>query len=116
MTDPCARLRAHLRVGTAAEMADAVTRSHVADGRVVGWYGAPGTVIDAEISDAPPSPRLAARFGSEDFVARWTRAECAAKLADLPMHVWLQRHGLTTGAIKARTVAMGDLVVSLASP
>ena len=63
-TDPCA----HLRVGTATEMADAVTRSHVGDGRVVGWYGGAGTVIDAEISDAAPPARLVARFGAEDFL------------------------------------------------
>ena len=116
MTDPSADLRAHLRVGTAAETADAVTRSHIGDGRVVGWYGAPGTVIDAEISHAVPPARLVARLGAEDFLARWTRAECAAKLADVPMQVWLQRHGLTDGGIEARTVAMGDLVISLAHP
>ena len=105
---------AHLRIGTAAEMADAVTRSHVGDGRVVGWYGRAGTVIDAEIRDAAPPARLVARFGAEDFLHRWTRAECAAKLADVPMHVWLQLHGLTAGGVEAETVAMGDLVVSLA--
>ena len=104
----------HLRIGTAAEMADAVTRSHVGDGRVVGWYGRADTVIDAEISDAAPAARLVARFGAEDFLHRWTRAECAAKLADVPMHVWLQRHGLTAGGVEAVTVAMGDLVVSVA--
>ena len=49
-------------------MADAVTRSHLADGRVVGWYGEPGTVIDAEIRDAEP-PRLArARFGADGLL------------------------------------------------
>ena len=109
MTDP----RAHLRVGTAAEMAGAVTRSHLGDGRVVGWYGAPGTVIDAEIGEAAPPAYLVARFGAEDFLPRWTRAECAAKLADVPMHEWLQRHGLTAPGVTVETVVVGDLVVSV---
>ncbi|GAB3957519.1 hypothetical protein GCM10027614_73150 [Micromonospora vulcania] len=42
----------HLRIGTPAELADAVTRSHLDDGRCVGWYGppAPGwrVAIDGE--------------------------------------------------------------------
>ena len=46
-------------------MAGAVTRSHLADGRVVGWYGAPGTVVDAEITRRRPAPDLVARFGAE---------------------------------------------------
>jgi hypothetical protein len=94
-------------------MADAVTRSHLADGRVVGWYGAPGTVIDAEICDVAPA-HLVARFGAEDFVGRWTRAECAAKLADVPMQVWITRHGLTAAGIAVETVEVDDLVVSVA--
>jgi hypothetical protein len=97
-------------------MADAVTRSHLGDGRVVGWYGPAGTVIDAEIRDGAPPTRLVARFGAVDFLARWTSAECAAKLADVPMHEWLQRHGLTTGGVEAQTVTMGDLVISVGRP
>ena len=86
--------RSDLRIGTAAEMADAVTRSHLSDGRVVGWYGGADVVIDAELADAAPPPALASRFGLEDFWVRWTSAECAAKLADVPMHLWLAKHGL----------------------
>lgn len=102
-----------VRVGTAAETADAVTRSHLADGRVVGWYGDPGTVVDAEIGTVAPPPHLVARFGAEDFHGRWTRAECAAKLAHVPMHLWLREHGLTSGDALVETHLVGDLVVSL---
>ena len=103
-----------LRIGTAAEMSDAVTRSHLGDGRVVGWYGSPGTVVDAEIRHAVPPAHLVARFGAEDFLGRWTRAECAAKLADVPMHLWLERHGLTSGSAEVETVEIEDVVISVA--
>ncbi len=93
-------------------MAGAVTRSHLGDGRVVGWYGAPGTVVDAEIQGHEPA-HLVERFGAEDFLGRWTRAECAAKLADVPMQVWLVRHGLTAPGIDVETFEVGDLVVSV---
>ena len=83
-----------LRVGTAAEMADAVTRSHLPDGRVVGWYGAPGVAIDAELYDDPPPPHLAARFGAEEFWERWTATECAVKREDCAMAVHLAERGL----------------------
>ena len=105
---------AQIRIGTARQVAGAVTRSHVGDGRVVGWYGAPGTVVDAEIREATPPARLAARFGEEDFSARWTRAECAAKLADVPMHLWLRRHGLGTAGARVATIEVADLVISIA--
>ena len=105
-----------IRIGTVQEMADAVTRSHVGDGRVVGWYGDPGAVVDAEIRDAAPPAHLASRFGAEDFLARWTRAECAAKLADLPMHLWLRRHGLGTAGAEVETFEVADLVVSIGRP
>jgi hypothetical protein len=94
-------------------MADAVTRSHLGDGRVVGWYGAPGTVVDAEIRGASPPAHLVARFGAEDFIGRWTRAECAAKLADVPMHLWLRRHGLTAPGVEVETIALEDVVISV---
>ncbi len=112
-------------MGDETENADAVTRSRVSDGRVVGWYGEPGTVVDAEIRDRPPPARLGARFGVEDFWRRWTRAECAAKLADVPMHLWLRRHGLGDPGsaregvggvedVEAVTLDVEDLVVSIA--
>lgn len=78
-------------------MAGAVTRSHLPDGRCVGWFGETGpglrVAVDAELDHRPPSA-LARRFGEHDFWERWTRAECAAKLADVPIAVWLRRHGL----------------------
>ncbi|WP_207922537.1 hypothetical protein [Micromonospora sp. KC606] len=88
----------HLRVGTPAELAYAVTRSHLDDGRCVGWYGppAPGwrVAIDAERADAEVPPALARRFGQIDFWARWTRAESLCKLAEVPVAAWWRRHGL----------------------
>ena len=110
----------HLRVGTAAELADAVTRSHLDDGRCVGWYGppAPGwrVAIDAERAAAPVPAALARRFGASDFWARWTRAECCCKLAGVPMATWWRRHGLGVPADSAalwRTLRMADLVVTV---
>ena len=100
-------------------MADAVTRSHLPDGRVVGWYGDAGVVIDAELRHAPPPRALASRFGETDFWSRWTRAECAAKLADVPMQLWLRLHGLDgPGATTATTVTvtLEDAVISVARP
>ena len=95
-------------------MADAVTRSHLGDGRVVGWYGDPGTVIDAEIRGAEP-PHLVERFGAEDFLGRWTRAECAAKLADVPMQVWLVAPRARPRPERSRwqTHEVDDLVISV---
>lgn len=95
-------------------MADAVTRSHLSDGRVVGWYGAPGVVIDAEVAGAPVPPALAARFGTEGFWERWTAAECGAKAHDVPIAVWLREHGLSAGPTRTRTWHVHDLVVTMA--
>ncbi|MEU7848313.1 hypothetical protein AB0B69_12950 [Micromonospora parva] len=110
----------HLRIGSPATMADAVTRSHLDDGRCVGWYGAPvpgwRVAIDAERTDAPVPPALARRFGTGDFWARWTRAECCGKLADVPIAVWWRRHGLGTpadGSAIWRTLRVADLVITI---
>ena len=99
-----------LRIGT--DLPDARTRSHLSDGRVVGWYGEPGVVIDAEI-DGPVPPALASRFGEQDFWARWTQAECAAKLADVPMQLWISEHGLGPAGYEVETLELDDLVVSV---
>ncbi|MFG1883698.1 hypothetical protein [Micromonospora sp. NPDC049102] len=110
----------HLRIGTPAELADASTRSHLDDGRCVGWYGPPvpgwRVAVDAERADAPVPPALARRFGAGDFWARWTRAECCCKLADVPIATWWRRHGLGTpvdGTILWRTLRVADLVVTI---
>jgi hypothetical protein len=118
---------AALRVGTPADLAGAVTRAHLADGRVVGWVGpVPGPdasgarmalAIDAELADAEVPRALARRFGTVGFWTRWTRAECLCKLADLPMHVWWRRHGLEVPAEFGgtwRTVEANGLVVTVA--
>lgn len=99
-----------LRIGT--DLPDAVTRSHLSDGRVVGWYGEPGVVIDAEV-DGPVPPALASRFGAHDFWARWTQAECAAKLADVPMQLWISEHGLGPAGYEVETLERDDLVISV---
>ncbi|TNH29705.1 hypothetical protein FHG89_11395 [Micromonospora orduensis] len=110
----------HLRIGTPTALADAVTRSYLDDGRCVGWSGppAPGwrVAIDAERADAPVPPALARRFGGTDFWARWTRAECCCKLADVPVVAWWRRYGLGTpsdGAALWRTLRLADLVVTV---
>ncbi|MEU8300281.1 hypothetical protein AB0C04_23750 [Micromonospora sp. NPDC048909] len=111
----------YLRVGTPAELAAALTRSHLDDGRCVGWYGPPTpgwrVAIDAERADAPVPVALARRFGAADFWARWTRAECYCKLADVPVVAWWRRHGLGTPAQSPavwRTLRLADLVVTVA--
>jgi hypothetical protein len=116
-----ARAEEHLRVGSVAEMADAVTRSHLADFRCVGWYAQPpdgwAVAIDAEYAGATVPAPLASRFGVEDFWERWTRAECLCKLADVPMLAWWPAHGLDVPADFRgvwRTLRLGDLVVSVA--
>jgi hypothetical protein len=110
----------HLRIGDPADLTDAVTRSHLDDGRCIGWYGPrpPGwrVAIDAERADAPVPPALARRFGVGDFWARWTRAECCCKLADVPVAAWWRRHGLSTpadGSAVWRTLWLADLVVTV---
>jgi hypothetical protein len=115
----------HLRVGSAAQLSDAVTRSHLADFRCVGWYGeVPDgwtVVIDAEYAGAAVPGPLADRFGTDGFWERWTRAECLCKLADVPMLAWWPAHGLDVPAEFAgdwRTLRLpadtGELVVSVA--
>jgi hypothetical protein len=111
----------HLRVGSAEEMADAVTRSHLPDFRCVGWYAVPppgwSVAIDAEYADQVVPAPLARRFGVEGFWERWTRAECLCKLADIPMLAWWPAHGLDVPADfegEWRTLAVGPLIVSVA--
>jgi len=121
VSDLLASAEDHLKVGSVEEMADAVTRSHLADFGCVGWYGVPppgwSVTIDAEYADqAIPEP-LARRFGEERFWERWTRAECLCKLADIPMLAWWPAHGLEVPADfdgEWRTLALGPLIVSVA--
>jgi hypothetical protein len=111
----------HLRVTPVAESGGAVTRSHLGDGRCVGWYAPPvpgwRVAIDAERADAPLPAALIRRFGATDFRARWTRAECLSKLADVPVATWWHRHGLEAPPGTAwlwRTLPLADLVVTVA--
>lgn len=88
---------ADLVLGDPRDLGQASARSHLADGRCLGWFvpAEPGTTVavDAEL-DVPPPPRLAERYGPAGFWERWTRAECAAKLTGVPIGAWLSRHGL----------------------
>lgn len=111
----------HLRVGTAAGMVSATTRSYLADGRCVGWYGPRvagwKVAVDAENADAELPRFLAQRLGAAQFWSRWTRAECLCKLADVPMLTWWRRHGLdvpTDFSGSWRTLRLGDVVVTVA--
>ncbi|KUJ49123.1 hypothetical protein ADL17_09215 [Micromonospora maris] len=111
----------HLRLATPAESADATTRSYLDDGRCLGWYAPPvprwRVAIDAERVGAPVPTALARRFGTGEFWARWTRAECLAKLTDVPMAIWWQRHGLEVPPRIDwlwRTLTLADLVVTVA--
>ncbi|WP_238360121.1 MULTISPECIES: hypothetical protein [Micromonospora] len=111
----------HLRLATPAESADATTRSYLDDGRCLGWYAPPvprwRVAIDAERVGAPVPTALARRFGTGEYWARWTRAECLAKLTDVPMAIWWQRHGLEVPPRIDwlwRTLTLADLVVTVA--
>ena len=97
-----AEVEKHLRIGLPASLTEAVTRSYLPEGRCVAWVGPvpSGTAIaiDAELVDVPVPAALARRFGVDGFWRRWTRAECAAKLSDIPMATWVHRHGLDAPA------------------
>jgi hypothetical protein len=116
--DYLARAETHLRVdGTGP----ALTRSHTADFRTVGWYGPPlaghRLAVDAEVNAGAVPPALGERFGTADFWARWTRAESLCKAFDVPIAVWLRRHGLGVPRhLPAvwRTLKIDDLTVSVA--
>jgi hypothetical protein len=115
-------LLAHLRVGEASDLAAASSRSHLADGRCVGWFGPvpPGwaVAVDAEIAGAGVPEPLARRFGADRFWERWTRAECLCKLAGVPMLAWWRAHGLDVPEDHAgvwRTLRLRDLVVTVAA-
>jgi len=85
-------------------------RSYLADGRTVTWEPPPGVpgrpAVDAELAAQPVPPALAARFPAEaadpgTFWRCWTRAETLAKLAGVPILLWLTRHGLRPCADEA---------------
>jgi hypothetical protein len=114
------RAETRLRVA-GADASAALTRSHTSDFRTVGWYGSPPPgwelAIDAEVTRAEVPPALAARYGGDAFWARWTRAESLSKLLQLPILLWLRRHGLRVPAhVPAvwRTLTLADLTVSVA--
>lgn len=107
-----------LLIGQPEEMTGATTRSYLSDGRCVGWYASvrDRVAIDAELVDRPVPTVLARRFGIEGFWARWTRAECAAKLSATPIVLWLREFGLDVpGDFRAdfRTDPVGQLATNV---
>jgi hypothetical protein len=112
----------HVRVGLPDNLAAAVARSHLSDGRTVAWVGpvpdGARLAVDAELASATPPPALRSRYGRNDFWRRWTRTECLAKLAGVPMLVWLARHGLdaapSAGVMVRSLLLCGDVQVGLA--
>jgi hypothetical protein len=100
-----------------------LSRAHLADGRVVAGVspsgGLPGTLaIDAELASQRPPPALARRFGplhDEEFWRRWTQVEVACKLLDVPVLVWLRRHGLdaTPAGVDLHTYVEAGIVVTV---
>jgi hypothetical protein len=99
-------------------------RSHLADGRTVTWEPSPGTpgraAVDAELADQDVPRALGARFPAEAadpraFWRSWTRAETLAKLAGVPILVWLTRHGLqpcADGSCACRRAALTTTVIA----
>ena len=112
------RAEDHLRIDGGGA---ALSRSHTADFRTVGWYGPSPAghrlAIDAELRDAPVPPALGGRYGTADFWPRWTRAESFCKAYDLPILLWLRWYGLDLPPDRPavwRTLTVDDLVVSVA--
>lgn len=105
--------------------------SYLPDGRRVCWRPRSGDparrhAVDAELVSAAPPERLYRRWleggpprpGAAAFWAAWTRAEALAKLADVPIAVWLRRHGLdapTPRGVRVGHRRLGDALVCLAS-
>lgn len=73
--------------------------------------------VDAENAGQPVPTALGRRHRvpAEQFWRDWTRAEVRAKLADVPVLVWISRHGLTdaTGSGQVVTDRCDDLIVSV---
>ena len=88
-------------------MADAVTRSHLPDGRVVGWYGEPGVVIDAEVSSLAPPLASGRPTRCGGLLVPLDHLGVPAKLADVPIAIWLREHELGSGP--ADVVTLTDL-------
>lgn len=100
-------------------MRTATTRSHLGDGRCVGWFGSAlddGLLaIDAELVDQPVPQLLLARYGAQAFWERWTTMETTVKLLRVPVAQWLRRHGLVgrPGVVECDTVVAAGVVVTI---
>jgi hypothetical protein len=112
----------HVRVGLVDNLAGAVARSHLSDGRAVAWVGpvpdGARLAVDAELASATPPTALQSRYGGDDFWRRWTRTECLAKLAGVPVLTWLGRHGLdavpSAGVVVRSLLLCGEIQVGVA--
>lgn len=97
------------------------THSHLADGRVICWRPplsglglaasstAAGTghyAVDAEIASQPLPDRMASDWqdSAMNFWIAWTRAEVAAKLANVPIVLWLRDNHLANPGDAATTI------------
>lgn len=93
-------------------------RSYLDDGRAVLWAaGTRGRVAcDAERFDRMPRTAVARRLGWPeepfDFAVRWTRAEVAAKLADMPIVEWLRAPVAPAAWVATVRLAREPVVVS----
>lgn len=69
--------------------------------------------VDAEVATQPVPVALARRHpvSAAQFWRDWTAAEVAAKLADVPIIVWISEQGFNA-VPGVETVEIGDLVIS----
>lgn len=85
-------LRLHTSRGHACA---AGTHSRLSDGRTLCWQpgdsARAGHAVDGELADQAVPDVIARRLGPgvDDPWGRWTRAEVCAKLADVPILVWI---------------------------
>ncbi len=110
--------------GAGRDAARLGARSYLADGRTVVWEPPPEVprriAVDAELADQAVPRALGARFPAEAADARawwrsWTRAETLAKLADVPILVWLTRHGMqpcADGSCVCRRASLTTTVIA----
>lgn len=113
-----------LAVGTCARGSGCPSpRTYLADGRRICWHRPEPygwrLAVDAELTTQPVPPSLDNRVATDSpsqFWRAWTRTEVVCKLLDVPVLVWLTRHGLHTEppSVHLRTLITADgLVVTV---
>lgn len=110
-----------VRLGPAGDAPEQSARSHLGDGRCISWSPRslpPGlhVALDAELADRCVPAALSVWAGglpSAVFWERWTRVETSCKLREVPVVLWLRRHGLHEDpALALRTFRHGPAVVT----